>query len=262
MPPARNSIPAMFVDAADRFGRRDRATYPHRVASAPTLTAAAWAQHELVQALRVWVVTEGFSTPNAWITGLRLSKTKWGRIIRGEQWVSLEDLAFLARQFGEPAQAQVARLASSLNGQNLPQAPVAAAGRRAPQRMSASTARERARNGLGKAGAPPETAVDSLWVALTDLAEREGVATPSSILIWEGDEPSLWGEAGGDASVTLLFREGPPLPFVDGYCVLGGEAVVGQEVVVADLLLDAEEGLIFRDRRGIVTTGNRLDWVS
>jgi len=260
MPPARESRPAMFVDVPQRFGRRDGAAYPLRAADAPALTAAAWAQHQLVQGLRVWVVEAGFDTPTAWIGEDGLSRTTWGRIIRGEQWVTLENLAFLAGRFGEAAQRQVEDLAASLNGRNLPEVPAAAlAGRRVsrPVRSTLKSRQERIRNGMGK-DLGPKDAEDSVWVALMTLAEQANVDPPESILVYEGEEVGLWSEPGWEGSVTLLDRKAPPLPVVDGYLVLSGQARPQTDVVVADYVADSIDGPGFTSREAVITRGNTV----
>lgn len=263
MPPARDSRPAMFLDVAQRFGRRDGAAYPLRTSDAPTLTAAAWAQHQLVQALRVWVTAAGFPSPSAWIKGDHLSRTTWGRIIRGEQWVTLENLAFLASRFGEAAQLQIAALAGSLNGQNLPEPPAAALAPRrlrAPVRSTLQQRQERIRNGLAGKNSQPLNAEDSLWAALLDLAEKAGVEPPEALLVYEGPEVGLWSEPGWEGSVTLLDRQGPPLPLAGGYCVLSGDSTPQVDAVVADFVFDSLDGPAFVSREAVIIGPDRISF--
>ena len=258
MPPARESRPAMFVDVPQRFGRLDGAAYPLRAADAPALTAAAWAQHQLVQGIRTWVVAAGFSTPSRWIAEDGLSRTTWGRIIRGEQWVTLENLAFLAARFGEAAEQQVAALAGSLNGRDLPEAPLAARSTRPrPTRSTLESRQERIRNGLGK-NIQAENAEDSVWLALLDLAEKAKVEPPESVLVYEGDEVGLWSEPGWEGSVTLLDPTGPPLPVVGGYLILSGEPRPQADVVVADYVADSPDGPGFTSREAVITGPNTV----
>lgn len=256
MPPSTEATPAMFLDVPQRFGLRGGATYPVSVQSAPTLTAAAWAQHQLIQALRVWIVEAGFSSPNAWMRSARLSRNIWGKIMRGEQWVNLGHLALLASHFEDQAERHVASLASSLSGTNLPQPPSEALPRRAPQRSSAEALRERARNGLAKSGRV--SATESAWMALDDLAQRKGVCPPKSMLVYEGVTPGLRGVPGGQVSVTLPDPAGPPLPIVDGYCVLGERSVPANFVTVIGFEEHAPDGQEFADVGALITADGSL----
>lgn len=260
MPPATSGIPAMYMDMPQRFGQPGGGAYPLRAEDTPVLTAAAWAQHQLMQSLRVWVVAAGYSSPRDWISRRRVKST-WRRLMRGEQWVTLEDLAFLAQEFGEPAERQVGALVSSLSGQNLPQAPTAALPPRPPRRISAMAAAERARNGLAKGGFPALTATDSVWMALNSLAERERVQIPRSLLTFEGEGVGLWGEPGRDASVTLPDPEGPPLRVIDDYYVLKEPYGSSRQMVIADLVRDSDGELMFTGREAFISPAGTLDFV-
>lgn len=256
MPPSKEATPAMFLEVPQRFGLRGGATYPVRVQSAPTLTAAAWAQHQLIQALRVWITEAGYASPNAWMKSARLSRNIWGKIMRGEQWVNLGHLALLASHFEDQAKRHVASLASTLSGTNLPQPPVEALPRRAPQRSSAAALRERARNGLAKSG--EMSAVDSVWMALEDLAQRKGVSPPKSLLVYEGVTAGLRGTPGGQVSVTLPDPAGPPLPVINGYCVLEERSIPADFIAIIGFEDQAPDGQEFADVGALITADGSL----
>ena len=95
-------------------------------------------------------------------------------------------------------------------------------------------------------------------MALENLAHRKGVSPPKSLLVYEGVTAGLRGSPGGQVSVTLPDPAGPPLPVIDGYCVIGERSIPANFVTVIGFEDHAPDGQEFADVGALITADGSM----